>query len=232
MKHIIAFFIAFIALMAQAVVPAAQCTSCTSCCTPGYDADDYALCTTPYDNNSNVQQVISVKYTGGSDCAVRMYEKTTLNGRSTWQMTLACNGHVGKNGLGKEKEGDMKTPTGDWGIITAFGINPNPGTSLPWIDVKESTYCCDDATAYNRIIDLNSTPHKCTGEHMIKYVPEYNYGFFIDYNSECTIGKGSAIFFHCTGEKVYTAGCIAVPQQFMITILRTISPTARVIVHP
>ncbi len=192
---------------------------------------DSARTAATYNLAKDVKQVVSVMYTGGSECIVRMYEKRCTGGSATWDMTLACKGFVGRNGVGKTREGDNKTPEGDWGIITAYGIKSNPGTQLKWVDVKESTYCCDDSVAYNRIIDVNEVKHACTGEHMSKYAPDYNYGFFIDYNKDCVIGKGSAIFFHCMGNKNYTAGCIAVEEKNMVQILRTLSPTARVIVY-
>ena len=55
---------------------------------------------------------------------------------------------------------------------------------------------------------------------MSEYVPEYNYGLFLDYNNECIPGAGSAIFFHCKGLKPYTGGCIAVDEESMAEILR------------
>lgn len=177
-----------------------------------------------------VNQIIAVQYTGESKAIIKLFEKERINGKVVWNETLSCDGFVGQNGIGKVREGDKLTPIGDFGMIEAFGIKPNPGTSLPWIDVVETTYCCADSKAYNRIIDVRDLPHNCRGEHMIEYTPEYNYGFFFDYNKECVQGKGSAIFFHCTGPKPSTAGCVAVSEKDMVTILRAITPTARVVI--
>lgn len=183
-----------------------------------------------YAQVDSVMQVITVKYTGTTHCEVKMYEKVMCQGTIGWKERLSCPGNVGKNGMGKEKEGDMRTPTGDFGIITAFGIKPNPGTTLPYVDVVETTYCCGDTVAYNRIIDIKEVKHNCKGEHMINYVPAYNYGFFLDYNKDCTIGRGSAIFFHCTSNNPYTAGCIAVSEPNMVKILCSINKNARLII--
>lgn len=179
----------------------------------------------------SVRHLIHVRHTEGSHCVVKLYEKSTDSAPLEWRLVLACEGNVGKNGMGKEKEGDNRTPLGDFGIITAFGIKPNPGTSLPYIDVKEDTYACGDEVAYNKIISLSELPHDCNGEHMIAYEPEYNYGFFPDYNKDCVLGKGSAIFFHCTGAKPYTAGCIAIPESDMAALLTRIDINARLLVE-
>ena len=178
----------------------------------------------------SVKQVILVQYTGGTSAHVKMFVKSWTNGKPVWDEVVSCPANVGKNGIGKEREGDMRTPVGDFGMLQAFGIKPNPGTELPYVDVVESTYCCGDTKAYNRIIDLRDVPHSCEGEHMIEYTPAYNYGFFFDYNKECVFGKGSALFFHCTDVKPYTAGCVAVPEKDMVTILRAIDKNARLII--
>ena len=36
------------------------------------------------------------------------------------------------------------TPVGTLRPLTAFGIKANPGTKMPYIDVKPTTYACDE----------------------------------------------------------------------------------------
>ena len=128
---------------------------------------------------------------------------------------------VGKNGLGKTGEGDAKTPVGTLRPLSAFGIKPNPGTTMPYIDVKPTTYACDDdCEYYNKIIDIEEVDHKCGGEEMYSYQPQYNYGIATDFNKECIYPKGSAIFIHVKGTKGYTGGCIAFDEEQMIDILK------------
>ena len=178
-----------------------------------------------------VKQLVTVQATEGTNAVIKMFEKTAENGRTVWTETLSCPGFIGLEGLGKTKEGDNKTPIGDFGITTAFGIKVNPGTALPYIDVDENTYCCADANFYNQIIDISEHPHDCTdGEHIIDYSPQYNYGIFIDYNKECTPGLGSGIFLHCTGANTYTGGCVAVSEKDMVTILKALDENARIII--
>lgn len=186
-----------------------------------------------YRNDPEVNQLIGVQGTIGAEARVLMYEKSYVNDIPVWTETLNCEAYIGRNGLTAFKaEGDGMTPIGDFGILTAFGIKENPGTKLPYIPVTEDLYCCGDETAYNQIISIDEYPHDCAnGEQLIYYSPEYNYAFFLDYNSECEMGKGSAIFFHVRGPKPYTGGCVAVSEEDMLKIITTIEPTARVIIN-
>ena len=55
-------------------------------------------------------QLIVVTGTGGSNASFVMYEK---DGNGDWKQVISTKAYIGKKGLGKTKEGDMKTPTGD-----------------------------------------------------------------------------------------------------------------------
>lgn len=173
-----------------------------------------------------VHSQISVKQILGSKAILTLQRKDENN---ELKIILNCNAHIGKNGLGKETEGDMKTPVGEFGILYTFGIKPNPGTKLEYLQITDSHYACDDACEfYNKIIDTKNLNHECKGEHMTSYVPQYNYGIFLDYNKECVYPKGSAIFIHCHGKKDYTAGCISVSEKDMITILKNVDANTKI----
>ena len=180
-----------------------------------------------YSRNEDVRQVVFVKYSKGSKAKVLMYGKTN----EKWDRILECTGYVGKRGIGKKKEGDKKTPTGVFNLTQAFGIKKNPGTTMPYIDVDENLYWCGDKKYYNQLVDTRKTTHKCKGEHLADYVPQYNYGIVLDYNQECVYKKGSAIFLHCKGSNAYTAGCIAVSQKNMIKIMKNIEPGAKICIY-
>ena len=127
---------------------------------------------------------------------------------------------IGKNGIGKTGEGDAKTPTGTLRPLSAFGIKPNPGTKMQYIDITPSTFACDeDCEYYNRITDTAVVHHPCHGEEMYSYQPHYNYGIATDFNKECVYPNGSAIFIHVKGPKPYTGGCIAFDEDKMVEIL-------------
>ncbi len=189
--------------------------------------------TAKYRYDKNVNQLIAVQYTDGSEAIIRLFVKSYQDTMPVWTEILMCDGYVGRDGLVDELPHRMyQTPIGDYGMITAFGIKPNPGTRLPYIDVTEYTYSCDiDCPFYNTIIDYREHPEACVGEHMIDYSPQYNYGFFFDYNKEQNLNLNSSIFFHCTGANPYTAGCIAVSEQDMVTILQNIDMGARIIIN-
>ena len=181
-----------------------------------------------YRDKSGVREILEVKYTGGSSAQVVLRRKKG----STWKTVLSCGGYVGRIGIGQAREGLDRTPSGDFGITSAFGINSDPGALLPYVQVTSSMYWCGDRSYYNQLIDINYQPHDCTGEHLIDYAPHYNYGLFFDYNTNpVRYGAGSAFFVHCTGGTPYTGGCIAVSQSNMVDIIRNVNPGARLCIY-
>ena len=181
-----------------------------------------------YLNDNDVAQLLLVKYQSGSDAQAELWVKEN----TAWTMLADGPVFVGKNGLGKEREGDMKTPIGDFRALQAFGILPDPGTALPYVFVTESIYGCDDDPRYyNTLIDTAVVHHICHGEHLIDYVPHYHYGLTISYNEEQVMGLGSCIFVHCKGPNPYTAGCVALDEDFMKLVLQTCDERLRVCIH-
>ena len=182
-----------------------------------------------YAGEDAVRELLLVRCVGGSDASVTYYTKTSAR---RWKRVFETDAFVGKNGLGKTREGDAMTPEGDFGVLTAFGILPDPGTALPWLPVTESIFACDEEGPwYNRIIDTAAVHHECKGEDMFHTAPQYNYGMALDYNADCVWPEGSAIFFHCKGPKPYTGGCVAIDEAPLREILTTCHPGLRVIIH-
>jgi L,D-peptidoglycan transpeptidase YkuD (ErfK/YbiS/YcfS/YnhG family) len=167
-------------------------------------------------NGSNAAkngQLLEVYDVHGSEATARL----TVNGKVLFTTSV----YIGKNGIGKEGEGDSKTPIGEMHVLNAFGVKPNPGTTIPYIDVTNSIYACDDQCEYyNQIIDTAAVHHKCGGEDMFHIVPEYNYGIATDFNKECIWPNGSNIFIHCKGHKTWTGGCIALDEERMVELLK------------
>lgn len=147
---------------------------------------------------------------------------------------------LGKSGMGKVREGDNKTPFGIYAIGDAYGIKENPGCVLPFHRIEEDMYWCEEAGMfYNRLVRRKQASQLWTstgrvdsegriGEHLIDYVPEYNYFLDIGYNREQKPGAGSAIFLHCFGKNDATKGCIAVAEEDMITLLRWVQPGTKI----
>lgn len=182
-----------------------------------------------YLTDDNVNQILVVKSLGGSNANATYFVKNT--DKKEWNCIFNSTAYVGKNGIDKEGEGDGKTPTGEYGITTAFGILDNPGVRINYINITDSIFACDEeGDFYNQIIDTNKVEHKCNGEHMIELSPYYDYGIATDYNKENVYPKGSAIFIHCKGEKEYTGGCVALDKKDMLTVMTTAEQGMRIII--
>ncbi len=177
-------------------------------------------------------QLVVVKYKSGSTATLTMHEKGS---DGIWRQTLSPTAYVGRNGIGKTKEGDKKTPTGTFNLKTPFGIKSNPGTSLDYVKVTKYHYWCGTSGSkyYNRLIDtrLTSRARTSSDEYLINYKGVYNYAAFIDYNASGTAGKGSCIFLHCTGSNKYTAGCIAIPESVMIKVLKSLKAGCKIVIY-
>ena len=181
-----------------------------------------------YLTDEKTNELLFVKYTGGSKAEVELYEKKA----GAWEMTLSCSGEVGRDGIDKKREGDMKTPTGVFALTSGYGIADDPGAKLPYVKVNRYLYWCGDRPWYNQLIDIREHPHNCHGEHLIEYTQCYEYGMFLDFNKKNVFGKGAAIFLHVKGNKGYTAGCIAVSRGNMKKLLRQIGPGGKICIYP
>lgn len=190
--------------------------------------DKWAAILNTYASDSTTRQILLVKCTEGCNAEAEFYIK---NASGQWMLERADTAHIGERGLGKRQQGDRKTPEGDFGIRQAFGIKPNPGTVIPYVDVTPDIWACGDRHYYNQIINARAKRHRCRGEHMVNYVPSYDYGVATTYNDSNTPGLGAAIFLHCTSKSPYTAGCVAVPEDFMAQILRKSDTGLKICIH-
>lgn len=86
-----------------------------------------------------------------------MHEK---DANGNWKQIVTTPGFIGKEGLGKVKEGDNKTPAGTFAIDKAFGIAPDPGCAIPYTQVDENIYWSGDANyKYNQWVDIREYPN-------------------------------------------------------------------------
>lgn len=197
----------------------------------GYRLGDIYL--NKYRYNPDVKQLILIEQNAaGSSEASLSFMKRDKDG--SWVETLKCKAYLGRNGIDKQREGDGKTPTGDFAALVAFGIKEDPGSQITYKKVTSTMYLCGDKEYYNQLLDISQVNHKCTSasEHLIKYVPQYNYGIFLDYNKDGVYGKGSAIFLHCNGSYPYTLGCISVKEEHMVYILKNADKSTRFCIYP
>ena len=175
----------------------------------------------------SAEQIVLVSWQSGSSAVLSVHEKQQGFWHQLWETPAA----VGRNGIDKTREGDKRTPTGTFHLTTPFGILPDPGANMPYLQVTSRHTWCDDSTSpyYNHLVDVSVTG-SVKGEHLIDYRGYYNYCMFIDYNAEGEPGKGSCIFLHCkVGNS--TGGCVAIAQDRMADILRWALPGVMIVIR-
>ena len=150
----------------------------------------------------------------------------------------AVTAHVGSQGLTtRPSESKSATPIGSFTLTQAFGALANPGTGMKyfktdsadwWISQSGPLYNthqhCSSGCSFNTGSDSNNNPN----EHLRAITPLYNYAVVIDYNRfPVHQGAGSAFFLHVTDGSA-TAGCVAIPQNRLVPIMKWLAPST----HP
>lgn len=185
-------------------------------------------------------QVIVVAITN-HEATLCFYQRVNTDGEETgteldcsWEVVFETEAVIGRNGLGKTKEGDGKTPTGVFCFIKAFGILENPGSRMEYIQVEDCHYWVDDSESkyYNQFVVLPEVEMDWdSAEHICEYGESYHYVLATSYNRECIPGAGSAVFLHCLSEECTpTAGCIAIPEVYMRRLIEVVEPQCVLIV--
>lgn len=138
---------------------------------------------------------------------------------------------VGRSGFKTDRrEGDGSTPAGQFFFRSAFGSQPNPGNRLPWRDLVPRS-CWSGERA-----DYNTWVHRvCTSRDEDLWAARavaYRYAAVIGFNDRpAEWGKGSGIFLHQTTGRA-TAGCVALPQNDVIAMIRWLNRNAKVVMGP
>lgn len=186
-----------------------------------------------YAADPQARQLLIVESTEGSNALARYYVKGE---DGSWWLLHRGTAFIGRNGTGKKtSEGLARTPLGELRPLRAFGLKPDPGCRLPYIDIIPGTVACNaEGPFYNRIVKLPDYVGTCgpdlPGEKMWQLSPEYDYGLETDFNSACVYPLGSAIFVHCKGAKTWTDGGIALDKRLIRQILRTADSGLRIYV--
>ena len=182
---------------------------------------------------AEAKQLFVVAGVGKTTVWVSMHEKDAAG---VWRQMMTTPGFIGKEGLGKTREGDALTPVGTFHFTAAFGIAPDPGCAIPYKQVDENIYWSGDdrpGMKYNQMVDIRELPGLDTesSEHIVDYNPHYIYCMNISYNEEGTPGLGSAIFLHCFGPaKPYTGGCVSLPEEKMRFVMQHVRPDCVVVI--
>lgn len=165
------------------------------------------------------KQTIIVTPTNGSNATFEFYENDNL--------ILKTDAKIGRNGVAKaneKKEGDGKTPSGEY-LITSLFAYEKQSVNMPFLLADEKLICIDDANSsfYNQILDKENANSPKSYEDMKRLDSQYKYGAVISYNEQNTKGRGSCIFLHIYKDKNSpTAGCVAVSEDEMKFIFDTL----------
>ncbi len=136
---------------------------------------------------------------------------------------------LGQQGLGKQREGDGKTPLGLFRFTGAFGIRTAACPHLPFVQITPHHLLIDDSRSryYNRLVDARQVqPDWQSAERIVDYPNAYALALRFSYNTPALPGKGSAVVLHCI-QAPTTQGCIALPEEALVVLLQSLSPGAR-----
>ncbi|MEU8926936.1 L,D-transpeptidase family protein [Kitasatospora sp. NPDC048545] len=178
-------------------------------------------------------QVITV-HADGTRATVTLWERRDGLWHSLDSTTDARVGSGGLHDGPTRVQGTGTTPTGTYTLTQAFGIAPDPGTTMPYHQVTAHDWWVQDPTSahYNQMrTDTQGGFHLTEqgplgSEHLINYPVQYDNALVIDFNTSPAVkGRGAGIFLHDLGPQAGpTAGCVAVPAAFMNRTMRWINP--------
>lgn len=179
--------------------------------------------------------VVAAFAENATDAWVSLHEKQK---DGSWHMVMTTPGFIGREGLGKTREGDSKTPVGTFLFNRAFGIADDPGCAIPYVKVDDDWYWSGDPREgyhYNELVNIKDLPEldieSGDSEHITDYPYHYQYCLNISYNEQGTPGLGSAIFLHCFGPaRPFTGGCVSIPEEHMVFVMRRIDQKTVVVI--
>lgn len=151
---------------------------------------------------------------------------------SAWGLGL----HAAQASGPQKREGDGRAPAGVFAIGEAFGYAPTGVGALPYAPMQASHYCIDvpGSPLYNRIVDARDVGADAvagSSERMRLDLHNegdirYRQGFVIEHNAAGVPDHGSCIFAHLLRRPdETTAGCTAMDDAAMDTLLRWLDPT-------
>ncbi|MGF2716487.1 L,D-transpeptidase family protein, partial [Bacillus cereus] len=170
--------------------------------------------------NNNQLILVTTNDYGTNRAKIKTFDKRN----NKWYQVSSEDGYLGKQGFAHEmSEYVNASPRGKYTIGTAFGRYDNPGTKLPYRKITSNDVWVDDSNSqyYNTWQQKPVNGRWNSAENM--NVSAYDYGFAINYNTERTPHKGSAIFFHVSDS--WTAGCTGVSKQNVVNTLKWLDPS-------
>ncbi|MEL7283299.1 MAG: L,D-transpeptidase family protein [Pseudomonadota bacterium] len=139
---------------------------------------------------------------------------------------VTCQCALGRGGViaaPQKREGDGTSPLGKWRMKRVF-YRPDrisrPDTELPVIPLTRNDGWCDDPDhpLYNRPVSL---PFEASHEQLWREDHVYDLIVELAHNDDPVVSSlGSAVFFHLSHNDFRpTAGCVAIPQDYMLSVL-------------
>jgi L,D-peptidoglycan transpeptidase YkuD (ErfK/YbiS/YcfS/YnhG family) len=182
-------------------------------------------------------RVITVTARSAGSTVATLQAWTKAAGGGWRKYGSAVTAHVGSQGLSSHpSESKSATPIGSFTLTQAFGYRADPGTALPYLHTGRNDWWISQSGP------LYNTHQRCgsgcafrrgsPNENLYTTRPYYEYGVVIDYNTRNAPGgvhqgAGSAFFLHVT-DGAPTAGCVAVSESKLVSLMRWLTPAA----HP
>jgi L,D-peptidoglycan transpeptidase YkuD (ErfK/YbiS/YcfS/YnhG family) len=176
-------------------------------------------------------QVLAVTGTGGSDAKMDVWQRTGAG----WQPVdggVGIPAKIGAKGMSPNHfDGSMMTPEGVYSLDFAFGTQPDPGSGLRYVQVDRQHWWDGDmkSPTYNtmQVCQRAACPFDTAPDSGTENldIPQYAHAVVMGVNKERIPGKGGAFFVHSTDGGA-TAGCVAIADATLVTIMRWLRPGA------
>jgi L,D-peptidoglycan transpeptidase YkuD (ErfK/YbiS/YcfS/YnhG family) len=178
-------------------------------------------------------QVVTVRV-ASSRATVAVVEVWARTPTSYTRVAGPWQARVGRNGVGRVREGSGRTPAGVFPLGTGFGVGVrDPGSHLGWFTAGSRDWWGSDVRSpatYNKHVRCRraSCPFRTShAEHLVDYPRAYRYAILMGYNTppQAVVGAGSAFFIH-VGTGGATAGCVSLSASRVVWLLRRMKPGA------
>jgi L,D-peptidoglycan transpeptidase YkuD (ErfK/YbiS/YcfS/YnhG family) len=134
-------------------------------------------------------------------------------------------------------ESTLRSPVGSFSFGIGFGLAANPGYRLGWFVVHPTDYWVEDPSSkdYNTRQQGPASGTNVPWKHYEQLSQQpvaYQYSALINFNVPVTgSARGSGIFLHVSKGKP-TAGCVSLPVDELLTVLRWIDSSTRIVMGP
>lgn len=174
----------------------------------------------------NATQVVSVVSSGGSTAQLDVYQRSAT-GWDALQSGIPA--HIGSAGLApRARSGVPATPMGVFSLDFAFGTDPSPGGSLPYVQVGPNHWWSADETSptFNsmQVCQKAQCPFNTAASENLD-IPQYKHAVAMGVNKAKKPGRGAAFFLHTT-DGGPTEGCVAIEDSMLVNIIRWLKPGA------